>query len=102
MEPCNTQCNELPVLQVRDKEADIDSMIAPIEDMYSLLLRYEVGGETSSRSQSHTATTAQQQCTIVTCFPERLLSADLRAVACCQKVSQSSCRHSMRVMLMLP
>jgi hypothetical protein len=25
-------------------------MIAPIEDMYSLLLRYEVGGGTSSRS----------------------------------------------------
>jgi hypothetical protein len=30
------------LLQVREKEADIDSMIAPIEDMYSLLLRYEV------------------------------------------------------------
>uniref|UniRef100_A0A383W453 AAA+ ATPase domain-containing protein n=1 Tax=Tetradesmus obliquus TaxID=3088 RepID=A0A383W453_TETOB len=28
--------------EVREKEADIDSMIAPIEDMYSLLLRYEV------------------------------------------------------------
>jgi hypothetical protein len=28
--------------QVREKEADIDTYIAPIEDMYSLLLRYEV------------------------------------------------------------
>lgn len=28
--------------QVRGKEADIDAQIAPIEDMYSLLLRYEV------------------------------------------------------------
>lgn len=35
-----TSC--LCVLQVREKEADIDSMIAPIEDMCSLLLRYEV------------------------------------------------------------
>jgi hypothetical protein len=40
------------VLQVRDKEADIDSMIAPIEDMYSLLLRYEVGGRTSTNTSS--------------------------------------------------
>jgi hypothetical protein len=30
------------VLQIREKEADIDALITPIEDMYSLLLRYEV------------------------------------------------------------
>jgi hypothetical protein len=30
------------VLQIREKEADIDVLITPIEDMYSLLLRYEV------------------------------------------------------------
>ncbi len=29
-------------LQVREKEADIDALISPIEDMYALLLRYEV------------------------------------------------------------
>ena len=29
-------------LQIRQKEADIDALITPIEDMYSLLLRYEV------------------------------------------------------------
>jgi len=28
--------------QIREKEADIDALITPIEDMYSLLLRYEV------------------------------------------------------------
>eukprot|EP00878_Enallax_costatus_P041459 GHUV01048245.1.p1 GENE.GHUV01048245.1~~GHUV01048245.1.p1 ORF type:complete len:369 (+),score=142.53 GHUV01048245.1:96-1202(+) len=28
--------------EVREKEADIDTLITPIEDMYSLLLRYEV------------------------------------------------------------
>jgi hypothetical protein len=32
----------LDVLQIREKEADIDVLITPIEDMYSLLLRYEV------------------------------------------------------------
>jgi hypothetical protein len=32
----------LVVLQIREKEADIDVLITPIEDMYSLLLRYEV------------------------------------------------------------
>lgn len=30
------------MLQVRSKEADIDALISPIEDMYALLLRYEV------------------------------------------------------------
>lgn len=30
------------LLQVREKEADIDALITPIEEMYSLLLRYEV------------------------------------------------------------
>jgi hypothetical protein len=29
-------------MQVREKEADIDTLILPIEDMYALLLRYEV------------------------------------------------------------
>ena len=29
--------------QVREKESNIDSLITPIEDMYALLLRYEVG-----------------------------------------------------------
>ena len=28
--------------EVREKEANIDSLITPIEDMYALLLRYEV------------------------------------------------------------
>lgn len=32
----------LVLLQVREKEADIDALITPIEEMYSLLLRYEV------------------------------------------------------------
>lgn len=32
----------LLTLQIREKEADIDALITPIEDMYSLLLRYEV------------------------------------------------------------
>ena len=30
------------VLQVRDKEANIDNLINPIEDMYALLMRYQV------------------------------------------------------------
>jgi dynein heavy chain, axonemal len=30
------------LLQVRDKEANIDNLINPIEDMYALLTRYEV------------------------------------------------------------
>lgn len=29
-------------MQIREKEADIDALITPIEEMYSLLLRYEV------------------------------------------------------------
>jgi len=29
-------------MQIREKEADIDTLINPIEDMYALLLRYEV------------------------------------------------------------
>ena len=28
--------------EVREKESDIDSLVTPIEDMYALLLRYEV------------------------------------------------------------
>lgn len=28
--------------QVREKESNIDSLITPIEEMYALLLRYEV------------------------------------------------------------
>lgn len=28
--------------EVREKEADIDNLISPIEEMYTLLLRYEV------------------------------------------------------------
>ena len=31
-----------PPLQVREKDSNIDSLISPIEDMYALLLRYEV------------------------------------------------------------
>ena len=30
------------MLQVREKEADLDSLIGPIEEMYALLRRYEV------------------------------------------------------------
>ena len=30
------------MLQVRDKEANIDNLINPIEDMYALLTRYQV------------------------------------------------------------
>lgn len=30
------------VFQVRDKEANIDNLVNPIEDMYALLLRYAV------------------------------------------------------------
>lgn len=30
------------VVQVRDKEANIDNLVNPIEDMYALLLRYAV------------------------------------------------------------
>jgi dynein heavy chain len=30
--------------EVREKEADVEALIAPIEDMYGLLLRYEVRG----------------------------------------------------------
>jgi dynein heavy chain, axonemal len=29
-------------MQVRDKEANIDNLINPIEDMYGLLMRYQV------------------------------------------------------------
>lgn len=29
-------------LQIREKEANVDNLINPIEDMYSLLMRYEV------------------------------------------------------------
>lgn len=29
-------------VQIRDKEANVDNLINPIEDMYSLLMRYEV------------------------------------------------------------
>jgi hypothetical protein len=31
-------------VQIREKEVDIDVLITPIEDMYNLLLRYEVRG----------------------------------------------------------
>lgn len=30
------------LLQIREKEANVDNLINPIEDMYSLLMRYEV------------------------------------------------------------
>ena len=30
------------LLQVREKEANVDNLINPIEDMYALLMRYEV------------------------------------------------------------
>lgn len=30
------------MLQIREKEANVDNLINPIEDMYSLLMRYEV------------------------------------------------------------
>lgn len=39
-EVCN--CLRLRALQVRDKESNIDNLVDPIEDMYSLLKRYEV------------------------------------------------------------
>ena len=29
-------------MQIREKEANVDNLINPIEDMYSLLMRYEV------------------------------------------------------------
>jgi len=29
--------------EVREKESEIDNLIGPIEEMYALLLRYEVG-----------------------------------------------------------
>jgi hypothetical protein len=37
----------LVLLQIRE-ESDIDALITPIEDMYSLLLRYEVRGHHSN------------------------------------------------------
>jgi predicted DNA-binding protein len=40
-----------PTMQVREKEADIDAHITPIEDMYSLLLRYEVRMRQSCSSE---------------------------------------------------
>lgn len=39
--------NTLP--QIREKEADIDALITPIEEMYSLLLRYEVRAQPHNR-----------------------------------------------------
>lgn len=30
------------LMQIREKEANVDNLINPIEDMYSLLMRYEV------------------------------------------------------------
>ena len=33
---------DLHFLQIREKEANVDNLINPIEDMYSLLMRYEV------------------------------------------------------------
>lgn len=30
------------IMQIREKEANVDNLINPIEDMYSLLMRYEV------------------------------------------------------------
>lgn len=34
--------NAVLCLQIREKEANVDNLINPIEDMYSLLMRYEV------------------------------------------------------------
>jgi hypothetical protein len=89
------------VLQVRDKEADIDSMIAPIEDMYSLLLRYEVGVGTSSRIQCHPATFAQLHNTTVPVFAPMLFAADLCALAFDSEPNRLLCQHAMRVIIML-
>jgi hypothetical protein len=33
-----------PGAQVREREAGIDQLLAPIKDMYALLVRYEVRG----------------------------------------------------------
>lgn len=38
------------LLQIREKESDIDALITPIEDMYSLLMRYEVGERENRRA----------------------------------------------------
>lgn len=34
--------NQSAMMQVREKEANIDNLINPIEEMYALLVRYEV------------------------------------------------------------
>ena len=36
------QLKSICFLQIREKEANVDNLINPIEDMYSLLMRYEV------------------------------------------------------------
>ena len=38
---CLSKCSSIR-LQIREKEANVDNLINPIEDMYSLLMRYEV------------------------------------------------------------
>lgn len=48
-------------VQIREKEADIDVLITPIEDMYSLLLRYEVRGSCWAAAESDTVSLSQPQ-----------------------------------------